>query len=706
MANAKTFFPVLAACAALTLIFAGICVFSLTRIANTVHVNSNALSVIAAQASLDTLEEQSRTNALTLAAHITGDIEERLTRQENYARTLAAALTAIYSRPHNYQPADLPVLNSGEKPPIPSSPFISIAPGVELSAVRREASIAANCAGTLSMINAVNSGMIGVAAGTETGFVIAVDTTNSPNVRYDPRSRPWFTKAKEKNDIVWNDVYADIRGRGIIAACSVPFYEIKNGKKIFRGAVLASSRIMSLVPIMRTSSGITGNANDYFLLDASGRFLFDSEGPGAFIDSEGVIQTTNYLASSNPELAMIARKMVNQESGYIPIRYKNENAHIAWHPVRTTGWSFAVVFFDRNLFTITDNLEQQILHVAFDTEERTRHDAFAAIIVMISAACLFLAVLIFLLSRFYKKQQTSLNKTLSTEKNRISGELDIAAHMQARMIPMRFPPFPEHPYLFDIYGEMHPAKEIGGDFFDYFYIDDDHFAFVIADVSGKGISAALLMIATKILIKNILQSGYSIERAIEKVNQQACGSAEDGMFVSAWTGVLELSTGRLMFVNAGHNPPLLSAGEESYETLATSPDLVIGADTSTKYTFHELNLNPGDVLFLYTDGVTETFDKRKNMFGSERLRITLNKASREDFPALFKEIKNALDAWAGGGAEQFDDITMLAIRLRPPLSVEPLPAGGGDHPADDDSFAGGDPADDACNALLKPDTVS
>lgn len=695
--HAAVILPALAAAAMLTLFFTALCAFCLKRIANTVHVNTSALSVIAAQMSQNTLEEQGNANAHPLVAHISADIENRLRYQENSVRSLAAMLTAIYSNQEEFLPQKLPVLAEGQKPPFPGAPYISFPPGKypyhtgngnngsaaaesTAAALENEAYLAANCANFLSMINTGDSEIIGVNIGTESGIVIACDKTHQPNAVYDPRLRPWFIGAKEKNDIVWNDIFTGIRGRGIIVGCSAPFYEIQNGKKTFKGAVFTSSLLTSFDSIMRTASGIAGNANDYFLLDNYGRFLFDSKGDGAVVDGNGIIQAANYISSSNEELAMLARKMVNQESGYIQIKYNNENVHIAYHPVRPLGWSLALVFSDRDLFMMIDSLERQILRVASDTEERTLNDMSGTVILMLASACLFFAAFAFLVLRFYKQIQTKLNDGVLGDKERIFTELDLAAQLQAHMIPRDFPPFAGRPYLFDIYGEMLPAKEIGGDFFDYFYIDDDHFAFVIADVSGKGISAALLMVAVKTLIKNILQSGYPLERAIEKANKQACDSTETGMFVSAWVGVLELSSGRIAFVNAGHNPPLLSTDGKPYEELVTEPDLVLGTETTTKYTRREVLLKEGDVLFLYTDGITETFDSKKNMFGSEQLIATINKTSRSDFRSMFREIKNALDEWTGAaairvgmpngsgygafnGTEQFDDITMLAIRL-------------------------------------------
>ncbi|MDR0539259.1 MAG: hypothetical protein LBG74_01975, partial [Spirochaetaceae bacterium] len=232
--------PAAAAAFLLAAAIVSLCAISLRKIANTVYVNSNALSVIAKQVSQDALEEQGFVTASSLAAHIAADIEDRLLHQENYVRTLAAALTAVYSNPDMYVPRSLPVVADGAKPP-DNKPFLSLAPGVELAQAQNEAYLAANCASILNVLNTLPMGIAGANIGTETGIVIALDKTNSANVRYDPRKRPWYIRAKAKNDVSWSDMYVDIRGRGISVNCAVPFYEMSSGKKTLRGVVSTST---------------------------------------------------------------------------------------------------------------------------------------------------------------------------------------------------------------------------------------------------------------------------------------------------------------------------------------------------------------------------------------------------------------------------------------------------------------------------------
>jgi sigma-B regulation protein RsbU (phosphoserine phosphatase) len=209
---------------------------------------------------------------------------------------------------------------------------------------------------------------------------------------------------------------------------------------------------------------------------------------------------------------------------------------------------------------------------------------------------------------------------------------------------------------------VYPAKEVGGDFYDFFFIDDDHFAVIVADVSGKGVPAALFMAITKTLVKNHLQAGEDADLALENINRQLCNKNTADMFVTLWLGLLEISSGLLRYINAGHNPPLIKRGDSNFDFLISPPDLVLAGMDETIYRQRETSLARGDTLFLYTDGITEAENTAGNFYGKERLRAFLN--SRGNFPVkeLLPELRSDIEAFSGG-AEQSDDITMLALRL-------------------------------------------
>ena len=248
----------------------------------------------------------------------------------------------------------------------------------------------------------------------------------------------------------------------------------------------------------------------------------------------------------------------------------------------------------------------------------------------------------------------------TAEKERIGAELNVATQIQADMLPRIFPAFPER-QEFEVYATMNPAKEVGGDFYDFFLVDDDHLAVVIADVSGKGVPAALFMVIAKTLIKNHAQNRETPGEVFTQTNAQLCEGNDAGLFVTAWMGVLEISTGKFVYVNAGHNPPLLKRAGGRFEWLKSRPGFVLAGMEGIRYRENTLELMPGDTLYLYTDGVTEATSSAQELYGEERLQAALNEASELPVSQLLPRIKNCIDTFVGD-AEQFDDITMLGLQ--------------------------------------------
>ena len=249
--------------------------------------------------------------------------------------------------------------------------------------------------------------------------------------------------------------------------------------------------------------------------------------------------------------------------------------------------------------------------------------------------------------------------TVTAEKERISTELNVAKQIQADMLPSVFPAFPDHDD-FDIFATMTPAKEVGGDFYDFFLVDDDHLAMVMADVSGKGVPAALFMVITKTLIKNRAQMGDSPAEILFHVNNQLCDGNETEMFVTVWMAILELSTGKGVAVNAGHEHPVICRRGGRHELVIYRHSMVVAAMEDMVFREHSFELHPGDRLFVYTDGVPEATNTRNELFGTERMLEALNRDPEASPEAQLKAVRESLDAFVGD-APQFDDITMLGM---------------------------------------------
>ncbi len=255
-------------------------------------------------------------------------------------------------------------------------------------------------------------------------------------------------------------------------------------------------------------------------------------------------------------------------------------------------------------------------------------------------------------------------ETFTADRERISTELNLATRIQLDMLPNIFPAFPDR-HEFDIFAEMDPAKAVGGDFYDFFLIDNDHLCMVMADVSGKGIPAALFMMATKIIVASCAMLGSSAAEILTKTNEAVCSSNREQMFVTIWVGILEISTGRMKAANAGHEYPILKHADGGYELIKDKHGLVIGAMDDVQYTEYELQLEPGSKLFLYTDGAPEATDKDEKMFGLERLLAVLNEHPEANPEQTLHNVRSAIDGFIRD-AEQFDDLTMLCMEYRGP----------------------------------------
>ena len=254
----------------------------------------------------------------------------------------------------------------------------------------------------------------------------------------------------------------------------------------------------------------------------------------------------------------------------------------------------------------------------------------------------------------------TLKRYIKEAEERIDAELAFAKAIQYSALPTVHPLY-DNRKEFDIFASMHTAKEVGGDFYDFYFIDDDHLAFLMADVSGKGIPAAMFMMTSKTIIKSYAESGMSVEEVFTHANEKLCEGNDAGMFVTAWMGILNIRTGKILFANAGHNHPLVKHADGTFEYLKSRAGFVLAGMDGVRYSKNELDLAPGDAIYLYTDGVTEATDLNEELYGEERLHAVLKKYKDESMEVICSEIKKDVDLFAGE-APQFDDITMLALK--------------------------------------------
>ena len=257
----------------------------------------------------------------------------------------------------------------------------------------------------------------------------------------------------------------------------------------------------------------------------------------------------------------------------------------------------------------------------------------------------------------------TLKRYISDAEARIDAELAFAKAIQHSAIPTVFPPYPNRKE-FEIFASMHTAKEVGGDFYDFYFVDEDTLAFLIADVSGKGIPAAMFMMQAKTLLKSYAESGMDVEQVLTQANNKLCEGNDADMFVTVWMGYLNTGTGEVTYANAGHNPPLVRHTDGSVEYAKSRPGLVLAGMEGIRYRANKIQLKPGDLLYLYTDGVTEATNAGNGLYGEERLLGVLQSSADADVHSVCDQVKLDVDAFVGD-ATQFDDITMLSLQYAP-----------------------------------------
>jgi len=559
----------------------------------------------------------------------------------------------------------------------------------------KEISIFSNLELVCKALYSSNSSISSIYFGTEKGLFYKYSSDSSYE-RYDHRLRPWYTDALKSNSDspIWQSTYLS--------------------KSTGRWCITCSK-------VVKTSSGrVLGVcAVDMYLDDISEYVTYSGVGKTGYnfvVDDEGniVIHPDYSSFASNIEIkesySKLIQKMLAEKSGVSTAKINSKKYYASYSPLPTNNWRLATLIEENEALEPVNTLHQ-LTEISANRSDVALRKHFLNVIFQFAVMIIILLILVYFictkLSSSISKPIVRLSKeaknigsgnfslNISTqsndeigelavsfntmakdlklytenlarttaEKEKIHSELMIAKKIQTSMLPYIFPAFPERKDL-DIYALMDPAREIGGDFYDFFFVDKNHLALVIADVSGKGISAALFMVIAKILINNQLQNGDSPSQVLRIVNERLCENNEAGMFVTCFIGVMDINTGKLIYSNAGHNPPLLYKRSENSCIPITKPHgFVLGGMKDVKYAQSEVYLYPGDILFLYTDGVTEAENTDGKLFSQGKLEeMILNSASMNlEIRDLVTDLRGKIKEFAGK-AERSDDITMLAFK--------------------------------------------
>lgn len=558
-----------------------------------------------------------------------------------------------------------------------------------------------NCEYIFEPIFNNNDCISSIYVGTESGIYYKYSNDNS-NERYDPRTRSWYTdavKAAEKSDIpVWQNVYISKSTGKFCITCSKAFKN-KSGKILGVCAVdMYIDDISDL--ILKYKVGKNGYN---FIIDKNGNIVMHPEYASIFQD-ESSFESFNLSESG------LVNEILDKKSDVISAKIDDKNYYISFSPMEINDWTWVSTLPEEELMEPIYKIENLIDASLEKSEKSLEKDFNFVIIVFLIVFLVSFVIICFvctklsknislpitrlceatksigrgnfdlsvdknsddeigklaksfnLMARNLKRYMKNLKKT-TAEKEKVHSELMIANKIQKSMLPCIFPAFPERKD-FDIYAVMDPAREVGGDFYDFFLIDDSKLALVIADVSDKGVSAALFMVVAKILIKNQLQNGDSPGEVLKIVNNRLCENNEVGMFVTCFLGIFDIKSGEFTYANAGHNPPFLYRKSEKNCIAITSPHgLVLGGTPNITYLQSKTYLYPGDFLFLYTDGVTEAANKRGRLFSQQKLEEIVNSCGKKNVAIqdLIFDIKSEINKFVGNAAVS-DDITMLALK--------------------------------------------
>jgi phosphoserine phosphatase RsbU/P len=512
------------------------------------------------------------------------------------------------------------------------------------------------------------------------GGILATDPLSRPHFEWD-----WYQTPKRLNKPLWTEPYFDTGfGKIIMSTYSVPFYRTVRGEKRFRGVVTADisleqlSDIVSSIRILRSGFGMLISKNGTFVTHPDKNLIMKETLVGLA------------LKRKDPRLREIGGKMLAGQSGFapFPILAAGKSSWIYYAPIPSSNWSLAVVFPEEELAEDIIALNRIVIVLGFAGLALL----FLAVILIarsitgplraIAAATEAMAAgnldielpaatsrdEVGKLTESFRSMNVSLKDHIrqvaeaAAERERITSELNIARDIQMNILPTGYPPLPPRD-RYDLRALIEPAKEVGGDFYDFFSLDGDRLCFVVADVSGKGVPAALFMAVSMTLLKATARRGLPPEEILARVNDELSHDNQVNMFVTVFCGILDTVTGEVVYANAGHNHPLLmgKSGEARY--LKTINGLALGVMEDAPYRREELRLEPGDSLFLYTDGVTEAMNTAEELFGDDRLRRELEALAGKDPDAVTAVIMGRVKEYAAG-APQSDDITIMVVQYK------------------------------------------
>ena len=517
------------------------------------------------------------------------------------------------------------------------------------------------------------------------------------------RERPWYTSAVESGDVQFSGVIRDTYSGDTCVTCSAPVY--------VRGELIGVVAIDLFLDSMEEYVNESAKSGGFIcIVNDNGQVIFAPEKNPLFRVSLSE-NAEDIRKSENTELADFISSALTSSTGMKTVNVDGTDYYMVGSPMDTVGWAVVSVVEKelieqpaKELIAEYDEINEKS---SSEYTEKAGKLQMRTVLVVIIILIIGIQISRFVSGRILRPIEAMTGEVINgaetgelfemkdvyrthdeiqvlaesiddlskktkkyidditaitAEKERIGTELFLATRIQESMIPHIFPPFPDK-HEFEIYAIMDPAREVGGDFYDFFLIDQDHLCLVMADVSGKGIPGALFMMISKTIIQSSAVLGSAASDILERANAALCANNQADMFVTVWLGILELSTGKLSCANAGHEYPALKRKDGKFELYKDKHGFVLGGMDGMKYKEYTLQLNEGDSLFLYTDGVPEATDVQQEMFGNDRMIEALNKDENANPYEVLGNVREAVSDFVGD-AEQFDDLTMLCVEYR------------------------------------------
>ena len=648
------------------------------------------------------LERTNRTEAAIVDAMFT-DEARRVLFLADYATKLFAHPEAYDPRPYSGPRAE----DDGKW-----TAKVIYAPGVdpEDPAVKGKLGLVANMAEIMLSLcpsYAATSIYIGLPEGahltvgnTSSGWI----SESGGTIAYDPRERGWYRAAVEAGKLTFFGNETDIDTGAFCVECAIPVYGPDGSLQAVIGTDLFLDNMQQILQGMAVEG-------EYFLLINQNGYIIP--GPQSEIFPISAENKTGDMREAGEPLLRdaVSQALAGNSTAVVSGKLGDGTYYLTASPIPATGWVLVSAYnaeITRQPAQLLQGSVSQIQSESMSVyQEKMSHSRTMANILLLVVMVLTLTGALVLGKRIVKPLNTITRRIselsegnlefkmegayktgdeveelaqsfaaishktveymqkivqVTAEKERIGTELALATQIQGAMLPHIFPAFPDRSE-FDIFASMDPAKEVGGDFYDYFLIDNDHLGLVIADVSGKGVPAALFMMASKIILQSVAMMGHSPAEILARTNNAIYTNNEAEMFVTVWLGILELSTGKLTAANAGHEFPALRQPGAPFELYKDRHGFVIGGMENVRYKEYQIQMEPGSKIFVYTDGVAEATNAEKELFGTERMIEALNTDPDAAPQQILKNVRSSVDAFVED-AEQFDDLTMLCLEYK------------------------------------------